>query len=382
VRRLLIAVAGLLAVILVLLAAGSWYASGVLGCRIVTPQRVPPVMHAQVMATTAETVRLRITSESEYCGAPNNDWEKDGLWGLYWLGGYAEVDQIVDIDREARIVTWTMRPIRGTPPIGTHVRFDSLVYPENPEAAHGIAFEEITYSGELGEYPAWYVPGDDDTWVIVVHGRGAGRRDGLRILPTLHRLGLPTLVISYRNDLDAPGGDAASYAFGATEWRDVESAVLYALSHGAKDVLLYAYSMGGGLTVAFLTESEEREHVVAAVLDAPALDFGEMAASGLRDAGVPGFLVRLPIWVAEQRFDTDFSTVRYGDRVDELTTPILLLHGVEDDMVPVSISDRFAERRGDIVRYERFPGAHHTRSWNLDPQRYEQVVTEFLSQHR
>jgi alpha-beta hydrolase superfamily lysophospholipase len=189
------------------------------------------------------------------------------------------------------------------------------------------------------------------------------------------------MVMSYRNDVDSPGGDAASYAFGATEWRDLESAVRYAMSQGATDVVLYAYSMGGGVSVAFLIESEERQHVVAAVLDAPALDFGEMAASGLRDAGVPGFLTRFPIWLTEWRFNTDFDAVRYGDRVDELQTPILLFHGVEDDMVPVSISDELARRRPDIVRYEPFPGAHHTRSWNLDPQRYERVVSEFLGEH-
>jgi alpha-beta hydrolase superfamily lysophospholipase len=377
----LIAAVGILALALILLGAGSWYASTVIGCRIVTPQRVPAVMHAQVLSATADAVTLRITSKSEYCGAPNNDWEKDGIWGLYWLGGYAEIDEILAIDREARTVTRRMHSRRGTPPVGTHVRFDSLVYPEDPAAAHGIAFDRVTFPGELGAYPAWFVPGDDDTWVIVVHGRGAGRRDGLRILPTLHRLGLPTMVISYRNDIDAPGGDAASYAFGATEWRDVESAVQYAVSHGASDVVLYAYSMGGGVAVAFLLESGERKHVSAAVLDAPALDFGEMAASGLRAAGVPGLLTPLPIWLTEWRFDTDFSNVRYGDRVDGLQAPILLFHGTEDDMVPVSISNEFAERRRDIVRYEPFPGAHHTRAWNLDPQRYEETVVEFLRAH-
>jgi fermentation-respiration switch protein FrsA (DUF1100 family) len=157
--------------------------------------------------------------------------------------------------------------------------------------------------------------------------------------------------------------------------------VRYALSRGAKDVVLYSYSMGGGVSVAFLLQSEERNHVVAAVLDAPALDFGEMAVSGLRAAGVPRFLTALPIRLAEWRFHTDFDAVRYGDRVEELRTPILLFHGVEDDMVPVSISDKFAERRPDIVRYERFPGAHHTRAWNLDPERYERAVTEFLGEH-
>jgi hypothetical protein len=135
-------------------------------------------MHAQVLSATVDQVRVHITSQTEYCGAPNNDWEREGLWGLYWLGGYAVVHEIVDIDRDARTVTWSMQARRGTPPVGAHVRFDSLVYPEDPMAAHGIGFEEITYPGELGAYPAWFIPGDDDTHVGHTRprpGRGAAR---------------------------------------------------------------------------------------------------------------------------------------------------------------------------------------------------------------
>ncbi len=48
----------------------------------------------------------------------------------------------------------------------------------------------------------------DGVWAVLVHGRGATREECLRGVPVLHRLGLTTLVPSYRNDRDAPGDPA------------------------------------------------------------------------------------------------------------------------------------------------------------------------------
>ena len=48
------------------------------------------------------------------------------------------------------------------------------------------------------------------------------------------------------------------------------------------------------------------------------------------------------------------------------------------DLVPVSISERFAKSRPDLVTYEFFAGAPHGGAWNVDSERYEAVVGEFV----
>jgi hypothetical protein len=53
------------------------------------------------------------------------------------------------------------------------------------------------------DFPAWYVEGTKDTWMIFVHGHGTDRSEGLRILPTIVEQGLPSLVMTYRNDAEA-----------------------------------------------------------------------------------------------------------------------------------------------------------------------------------
>ena len=59
--------------------------------------------------------------------------------------------------------------------------------------------------------------------------------------------------------------------------------------------------------------------------------------------------------------------------------PILLFHGVEDDVVPIEGSDEFAEELPNRVTYYRVPKAGHTQSWNVDPRLYEARLSRFLA---
>ena len=103
--------------------------------------------------------------------------------------------------------------------------------------------------------------GGGATWAIVVHGRGATRQEGLRILPTLTNLGMTAMVITYRNDRESIHDPNGQYGYGATEWPDLQAAVDYALAHGARDVVLYGYSLGGAITTSFLEHSDRASRV-------------------------------------------------------------------------------------------------------------------------
>jgi hypothetical protein len=258
------------------------------------------------------------------------------------------------------------------------VRVDSFAFPEDPREAFGLDFEEVFYESPLGQFPAWFVEGDDDTWAIMVHGRTANRGEALRMLPTVVEAGLPALVISYRNDEGLPEDPSGYYQYGQTEWADLEGAVRYALEHGARDIVLVGYSMGGGVVANFLYESDLSEVVRGAILDAPMLEFGATVDLGAANRGYPGIVSGLAKAFAGFRFDIDWDATNYLDRADELRAPILLFHGDQDTTVPISTSDRLKEMRPDLVEYVTVEGAVHVGAWNKDREVYEAAVSRFL----
>ena len=71
--------------------------------------------------------------------------------------------------------------------------------------------------------------------------------------------GITSLVVSYRNDGEAPRSRAGTYALGATEWRDVDAAVGFARRRGAKRIVLMGWSMGGAIALQLSLNSAHRD---------------------------------------------------------------------------------------------------------------------------
>jgi hypothetical protein len=305
------------------------------------------------------------------------------------------------------------------PPDGTQVIFDAGLYDPDP-SAHGLAFTEVAVHGPLGECPAWFVPaghgdgghgdgghgdggdgdggdgdgdeadvgarGDGSTWVITVHGRGADRRECLRVLPLLHRLGFPVLAISYRNDLEAPPSPDGHYHLGDTEWEDLEAAVEYAHAAGAGRVVLYGWSMGAAIIGAYLDRAKLAPEVVAAVVwDCPLLDWKATLRQQAALRRLPPGLTVLASAVTRRRIGIDFNRFDLPRRPPAVRPPTLVWHGGADTAVPVGPARALADSAaaaGWSLRYIEVPDAEHTATWNADPPSYERALTEFLRPYR
>lgn len=369
---LLLAVSGAALLALAGLVMGGWYFSDQIRGGALEPDRDPDEPDLEVVALREEQVTLHATEKAN----ENGDWRKDGIFGLEWQRGYGQVGAIREIDDQQ--VVRQFFPLQGALEIGDLARLDSFAFPGDPEQAHGIPFQEVTFASELGEFPAWFVDGPRHTWVIFVHGKGASRREALRMLPTVTDLGFPSLIITYRNDVEALAGPDGFYRYGKTEWEDLEAAADYAVQQGADALILVGYSMGGAIVVNFLLQSPLAERVHGAILDAPMLDFNAILALEARERGAPGLLTEVGKALADFRWDIGWGELNYLSRADDLGTPILLFHGDADDVIPVETSDALAEARPDIVTYVRVAGAGHVRSWNAGPEAYEATVRDFL----
>lgn len=365
----------LLGVALIAIAAllgSGWYYSDALKDGALELDHDPPTLDLKVLALDEGRLTLAVTPQTKSDG----DWTQDGTFGLEWEDGYGRVGSILEIDD--RHVVRQFLPLSANPEVGEMARLDSFAFAGDPLEAFGAPFQEVTFTTPLGNYPAWLVDASRHTWVIFVHGKGADRREALRILPTVMDLGLTTLVITYRNDPEAPASTDGSYQYGQTEWEDLQAGADYAIARGAEKLVLVGYSMGGAIVTSFLYRSPLAERVVGVILDAPMLDFGATVDLAASERGLPGVLTAVGKAIFAFRFDVDWGELNYLERADELTAPVLLFHGDADKRVPVEISDALAEARPDIVTYLRVAGAGHVRSWNADPAGYEAAVRTFL----
>ena len=59
---------------------------------------------------------------------------------------------------------------------------------------------------------------------------------------------------------------------------------------------------------------------------------------------------------------------------------MLVLHGAANEEVPIVLSEEFVAALPELARLERFEQAGHGDLWNTDRSRYEQVVSDYLSQ--
>jgi len=345
-----------------LIGALGWFAAG----RFLEPRRTSPNYDVRVIDVAEGRVRLERTEESE----------KPGVWGLEWEGGYAQVSRIFRLERST--VLREYRPFRGTLEVGLQVSVDRWAYPGDPETAFGMAFANVDVPSALGDFPAWYVGGSRDTWVIFVHGMNASRREALRMLPGVVDLDFPSLVVTYRNDPGAPASPDGMLHLGETEWQDVESAATFALDHGAEHLVMVGFSMGGSIVAQFLQHSPSAGRVEGAILDAPALDWGSTVTLVGEGRGLPAILTSAAKAIFSIRFEEDWRNLDEVDVLDPLDVPILLFHGIADDTVPIETSDGFAVSERDRVTYVRVPGAGHVEAWNLDRAAYGAAVRAFL----
>ncbi|UOQ88975.1 alpha/beta hydrolase [Agromyces endophyticus] len=371
-------VAGAIAVVT---AVATAFATVVFARKVVTPQAK---RDDDVRIVGVDLAAGRITL------AASDESRMHGRYGL-WFEGDSGHARLADVDEERGGVV-----IRG---------IDAVDYGRLDRARRGridgwyflgpweldLPYRDVVVQTPLGPAPAWSVPAaaPTDRWVVQVHGRGAKRHEALRAVPPVHEAGWNSLLISYRNDGEAPESADRRYGLGGTEWEDVVAAVRFATARGAREIVLMGWSMGGMIALQAVLRSEEaREHLVGVVLDSPAVDWVDILRfqgtalglpAGLGDlvAGVLGAPVGVGLTGAAAPID--LVALDLVARSGELATPMLLMHSTDDGFVPIDGSRRLAASRPDLVQFEEFTGARHTKLWNHDPERWTRLITAWLA---
>jgi len=361
-----------------LLAAGAAAAFTVFATarRVVTPIARRNDTHILKIDTGAQTIELSRTPDTEL----------PGRYGLFTTGtyGYVKLGAVLSADRTS-VRRKLLTQIEPGAQVDRDAAFSGWYY-MTPSELH-LPWESVLIGSPAGPCPAWLFPAESSTWVIQVHGRGATRAECLRAVPVFHALGLPTLVVSYRNDGEAPRSRGGRYALGASEWRDVDAAIAHALRHGAERVVLMGWSMGGALVLQTAVSSGHRESISALVLESPVVDWRTVLRFQAREAGLREPLPELAMNALSSPLTArlsgaeeaiSFDSLDMVARATELDSPILILHSDDDGFVPADASHALAAARPDLVTMPRFSGARHTKIWNHDQTGWTAAITDWM----
>ena len=352
--------------------------------RVVTPDKVR-VEDLPILAVVRDGFDWQVILPA------NQDTTVEGTYSLFFDGGagHARIGAIRSyVPREGTVLREVEEVLSGDLPSAKRGWWSAVVY--DTPADIGLGSEEVSIELPGGPAPAWLIRAEPalDTWAIMVHGRGASRSEGLRAVRTARELGMTSLLMSYRNDGDAAAAGDGRYGLGVTEWEDVEAAIGFARSRGARKVVLFGYSMGGAIALQAADRSQYRSMILALVLDAPVINWVDVLAHQAELNRIPAavgqygqLMLSHPLGrrITGLSAPVDLKSMDWVARAGELRTPTLIIHSVDDEFVPFGPSAELAERNPEMVTFEPFSHARHTAEWNVEPQHWDAVVKKWLA---
>ena len=207
---------------------------------------------------------------------------------------------------------------------------------------------------------AWYFPvTGGGPAVLVCNGNGGDRSLRAELAAALNRAGLSVLLFDYRGYGGNPGRPTedglAADARAAQEWLAGQPDV------DPNRIVYFGESLGAAVAVGLAVQRPP----AALVLRSP--------FTSLPDVGA----VHYP-WLPVRRLLLD----RYPsiDRIASVQSPVLVIAGDRDDIVPASLSKRLFDAADEPKRWLLVPGAGHNDRELLDGRQMKDAIARFLSE--
>ncbi|MFZ0496312.1 MAG: alpha/beta hydrolase [Methylocella sp.] len=209
----------------------------------------------------------------------------------------------------------------------------------DPAQAGMSGVEDLRLATADGEtLVAWYVPAQDGhPLILYFHGNGGALADRVPRFRALTASGYGLLAISYRGYGGSTGSPTQKGLM-----QDGETAYLEARArgYGGDRIVLLGESLGTGVATALAAKHE----AAALVLDSP--------YSSAMDVAAAHYAIFPVNWLMFDRFRSDLA-------IGDVHIPILVVHGDEDDVVPISLARRLFELANEPKTFMLVSGGKH-----------------------
>ena len=228
----------------------------------------------------------------------------------------------------------------------------------------GLAYEEVFFPTSDGHrLHGWYVPGNSDTTLLWFHGNGGNIGYRVEELALVHaRLGVNVFIFDYRGYGKSEGSPSERGIY-----RDARAALAYlqtrpefASETGPGQIVYFGRSLGAAVAIELAADQPP----AGLVLVAPFASLGEMARIAYPF---------LPLkWLLGNRYNSEA-------RISQLHQPVLIMHGDQDEIVPLSQSEKLLKAANPPKSFQVLPGAGHNDTYSAAGNIYWDTLSEFLS---
>jgi hypothetical protein len=238
------------------------------------------------------------------------------------------------------------------------VFFPSFSIDSTPDQV-GLAYEDVFFTTSDGlRLHGWYIPGTADITWLWFHGNGGNISHRVDEMAMFHyRLGVNLLIVDYRGYGRSEGRPSEQGTY-----RDARAALLYLQRRPdvlPERIVYYGRSLGSAVAV----ELAVAHPPLALVLVSPFASLSDMARLAFP---------RRPVgWLVRNRYNS-------LARVAELQRPLLILHGDQDETVPISQGEKLFRAANRPKRFQVLSGAGHNGPLGDGTDHWE-TLEEFLA---
>ncbi len=204
----------------------------------------------------------------------------------------------------------------------------------------GISYEDVTYTSEDGlTLPAWFMPNSSESkTILLVHGRGASRHEGMRYAKSLIAAGYNVMAIDMRHPRQGQGIISTMSFY---ERNDVIGAVNYIKTRMPKtDVGVMGFSMGAATSIIAMAVDDRIKTGIFNSGFANASDV--LAENANRMYGLPYYpLMPAVMALMSLRSGADTNDINPETYIASIAPrPIFIMHGTSDTTVGFSHGER------------------------------------------
>jgi fermentation-respiration switch protein FrsA (DUF1100 family) len=228
----------------------------------------------------------------------------------------------------------------------------------------GLNYEEVWLETRDGvQLHGWLVPGKPGMpLVFFCHGNAANISHRVDNLKYFNAIGLSTFIFDYRGFGKSRGQPIREEDL----YMDARSALDYLLIRGwsPSRIIYYGRSMGAAVSLQMGLESP------------PAVVVLECGFTSLPDIAWHTAPVSYALigWMA---IDAKFDNL---NKVDKLTTPIIIFQGDQDNIVPQEMAKRLFQRANEPKALYLIPGGGHSDLFEVGGEKYKNAWIDLIRQ--